>query len=225
MSTKASHELSHEELKDMCGKLDLEGMMKHKERFIEHFRRDTGDRNDSIYEMFATANEMERFPRLIEIFKFLVDGPDEDERFDIMCAFVHDALFWGATDILDYLETSDARRRHLVNPRVVSIFVSDAIKSGHHVCISAIDWVVERDPSLLKYMYQQRVRDGFLGDELEEMETFLELMFENGYSDGNVSTKHRKELVQKIGSILDENTSVLKEQDYRVCMDTLMELM
>ena len=38
-------------------------------------------------------------------------------------------------------------------------------------------------------------------------------------------SKRRSELVQKIGAILDENTSVLKENDYRVCMDTLMELM
>ena len=39
-----------------------------------------------------------------------------------------------------------------------------------------------------------------------------------------VPTKRRKELVQKIGAILDEN-AVLKEDDYRVCMDTLMKLM
>ncbi len=48
---------------------------------------------------------------------------------------------------------------------------------------------------------------------------------EHGQQQSSSSKRRRSELVQKIGAILDENTSVLKENDYRVCMDTLMELM
>jgi len=48
---------------------------------------------------------------------------------------------------------------------------------------------------------------------------------ESDDEDDTPTKRRRTELVQKIGSILDENTSTLKENDYRVCMDTLMELM
>ena len=48
---------------------------------------------------------------------------------------------------------------------------------------------------------------------------------EHGQQQSSSSKRRRSELVQKIGAILDENTSVLKENDYRVRMDTLMELM
>ena len=49
---------------------------------------------------------------------------------------------------------------------------------------------------------------------------FIQLFIKYG-----TGSKRRSDLVQKIGAILDENTAVLKENDYRVCMDTLMELM
>ena len=60
-------------------------------------------------------------------------------------------------------------------------------------------------------------RDSGLYDD-EDGVMFIDLFIKYG-------SKRRSELVQKIGSILDENTSVLKENDYRVCMDALKDLM
>ena len=47
---------------------------------------------------------------------------------------------------------------------------------------------------------------------------------ESDDEDDTPAKRRRTELVQKIGSILDENTNALKENDYRVAMDALKEL-
>ena len=48
---------------------------------------------------------------------------------------------------------------------------------------------------------------------------------ESDDEDDTPAKRRRTELVQKIGSILDENTGAMKENDYRVAMDALKELM
>lgn len=48
---------------------------------------------------------------------------------------------------------------------------------------------------------------------------------ESDDEDDTPAKRRRTELVQKIGSVLDANTGAMKENDYRVAMDALKELM
>ena len=54
---------------------------------------------------------------------------------------------------------------------------------------------------------------------------FTHLHWARSFRTVHPQSKIRMELIQKIGAILDEYTAVIKENDYRVCMDTLMKLM
>ncbi len=210
-------ELSVAKFMDLCYDHDLDGMKKHKEAFFEYVQCDF--RMEDVVEQLFWMNpsipmDLEFSSRLIEIFKFMVDNLQGDERESFVLDFSGAALCAGATNILEYIETSGIIENFFGH-------LSESIKLGTSVPFgTTMDWVLERDPSLLPYIYHEC--DHL---EYEELKCFVDLFAEHGYCDNGVPAKRRKELVQKIGSILDENTSTLKENDYRVCMDALKDLM
>ena len=121
--------------------------------------------------------------------------------------FMQEALSCGVNGFLYHIETTE-------NYWPV---IQDAILSGDvHVHQNSMHWVLCRDSTLLMPIYHEWRDSGLYDDEDGVM--FIDLFIKYG-------SKRRSELVQKIGSILDENTSVLKENDYRVCMDALKDLM
>ena len=101
-------------------------------------------------------------------------------------------------------------------------------RGGRH---TAADWLMVIDDLL------DRFQTEFLGNitsvhvleymyALEDFARFIKTLDDESDDEDDTPAKRRRtELVQKIGSILDENTGAMKENDYRVAMDALKELM
>ena len=217
----------------LCSTLDVDGIKEHGDAFVEFLRTTNhigGLINLDGVECIARAAALRRTHesgamKLIEIYDLVmsklyaggyrvifgdefIQGRLSEHRV-FVDAFMQEALSCGVNGFLYHIETTE-------NYWPV---IQDAILSGDvHVHQNSMHWVLSREPTLLTPIYYEWIHSGLYDDEDGVM--FIQLFIKYG-----TGSKRRSELVQKIGSILDENTSVLKENDYRVCMDALKDLM
>jgi len=173
---------------------------------------------EALFALFEAADDdPQRGARLAEICEVLLSKLEGDERAVFVNAFTMEALSQGVVEVLEYLEADDPQN-------YLGVLRASITEGTPHVMYFLHEWVLERDPCLLPSIFEEQRNSGMW--HFEDEEYFFNLFIEYGFRGASaVPTKRRKELVQKIGAILDENTAVLKENDYRLCMDTLMKLM
>ena len=204
----------------LCETLDVEIAKKHTDWLVEYLQDDMEEYYEALFALFEAADDdPQRGARLAEICEVLLSKLEGDERADFVNAFTMEALSSGTVEVLEYLEADDPRN-------YLEVLRNSIIEGTPHVRYSLHHWVLERDPSLvfLPSIFEEQRNSGMW--DVQDNEYFFSMFIEYGFRGASaVPTKRRKELVQKIGAILDENTAVLKENDYRVCMDTLMKLM
>ena len=208
----------------LCETLDVEIAKKHGDWLVEYLQGDMEESSEALFALFEAADEAtradydpQRGARLAEICEVLLSKLEGDERAFFVHSFTMEALSYGVAQVLEYLEADDPQN-------FLEVLRDSVINGTPYVRYSLHDWVLERDPSLLPSIFETQRNSGMW--HFDDEEHFFNLFIEYGFRGANgAPTKRRKELIQKIGSILDENTSVLKENDYRVCMDALKDLM
>ena len=207
----------------LCETLDVEIAKKHIDWLVEYLQDDMEDFSEAIFALFDAVRGLEgddgpqRGARLAEICEVLLSKLEGDERAVFVNAFTMEALSQGVVEVLEYLEADDPQN-------YLEVLRASITEGTPHVMYFLHEWVLERDPCLLPSIFEEQRNSGMW--HFEDEGYFFNLFIEYGFRRASaVPTKHRKELVQKIGAILDEYTAVIKENDYRVCMDTLMKLM
>ena len=206
----------------LCETLDVEIAKKHIDWLIEYLQDDMEDFSEALFALFEAVEAVgddgpQRGARLAEICEVLLSKLEGDERAVFVNAFTMEALSQGVVEVLEYLEADDPQN-------YLGVLRASITEGTPHVMYSLHEWVLERDPSLLPSIFEEQRNSGMW--HFEDNEYFFSMFIEYGFRGASaVPTKRRKELVQKIGAILDEYTAVIKENDYRVCMDTLMKLM
>ena len=194
--------------KKLCETADVEAAKRYGEDFARFFR---GNRNAIDWIMWVSHEHGE--PECaIEFLRFVLSTADGRANRDMYTVQLHSiaksAVKGGAEEVLNYLADEENAWRYLKS------------HASDDVPCMCVEWFAARDPTMLPHLYMMRYMHG--GDVWDEDEhSRWARLFEQYMHNPKPRMKH----IQKIGTILDENTSALKENDYRVCMDTLMKLM
>ena len=187
----------------LCDTADVEAAKRYGEDFARFFRGNRG-----LIGSIMNVSHSEGQPECaIEFLRFVLSTADGRTNRDMHLHCIAECAVMGGTEeVLDYLADEENAWSYLKD------------RASDDVPCMCYDWFVERDPTLLPHMFigQYSRTDWNMNEHLYWARLFERYMH---------NPKPRTELIQKIGAILDEYTAVIKENDYRVCMNTLMKLM
>jgi len=189
----------------LCETADVEGAKRYGEDFARFFR---GNRK-AIESIMDVAHGEGPPECAIEFLRFVLSTADGRTNRDMHLHCIAESAVMGvAEDVLDYLADEENAWSYLKD------------RASDDVPCMCYDWFAARDPTMLPHLYMMQYMHG--GDVWDE---FTHSHWARLFEQYMHNPKPRTELIQRIGAILDEYTAVIKENDYRVCMDTLMKLM